>query len=154
MLALLPTQATINLPNGFMKDGIIIRSSNLDLTGGGRTQINLLNDVGDIILHVGFRPDRNEIVFNTRRGSSWENERQITFQGRFEGSSPTLAIFDHGDRFQIFLDSATIFNFMKRFHDRPTALAYIVDPDQRSLFSPSLIVDSHISIAGLLPRKN
>jgi hypothetical protein len=154
---LLRVGAIVYFRKKITSDGIIIlRSPTVDLFNSGNTEINLLNTSGQLILHIAFRRDENVIVFNTYRRNRWEGEERVGFDGNFTSEdghikpSPSIAICDHGDRFQVMINYHTIHYFKKRFLDYAAAISYKSDHHDKSLFSDNLDVDVYPSLANLL----
>ena len=153
---ILQVGAVVYFRKKITSDGIIIlRSSTVDLFNSGpNTAINLLNTSGQLILHISFRRDENVIVFNTHRRGRWEVEERVGFQASFTSEdghiqpSPSIAICDHGDRFQVMINYHTIHYFMKRFLDNAAAISY--QSENKSLFSDNLDVNVYPSLANLL----
>ena len=157
---LLPITETVTLKSEFKAENIIVfQSAKLDLTpstGSGidNTAVNILDDAGDYLLHISIRRKENAIVLNSKTaGGAWGKEERVTLEGRFvNGLNTTIAVYDHGDRFQVLIDYNTIHYYDKRILENGTAISYAINPDQVSPFSDTLAVTTYEAFANIVPN--
>jgi Galactoside-binding lectin len=155
MLYHLSANTTVTLVSPFKAEAIaVIRSTKLAFDANQLpTRINFLSEDGDILLHISMRPGLKTVVFNSRtKDAAWQaaGEEVITFEDRFKNVNPTITIYDHGDRFQVLFDGATVKYFTKRSEKEVAAIFYGGDETKGLGFSNPLTVDVYASLAELL----
>lgn len=136
-----------------MVDGIVIfRSPELHHTPHvNNTSLNFLDDNGDIIFHIGFRRHENAIVFNCRRGDQWLREERTRFANKLDGQNHTVAVFDHGNSYQVLINGSTAYYFKKQLSGKATSLQYLLDAGQVPMFSDPILVETYTNWAALVP---
>ena len=157
---LLPITESVTLKSEFKAENIIVfQSAKLDLTpstGSGldNTAVNILDAAGDYLLHISIRRKENAIVLNSKTaGGAWGKEERVTLEGRFvNGLNTTIAVYDHGDRFQVLIDYNTIHYYDKRILENGAAVSYTINADQVSPFSDTLAVTTYEAFANIVPN--
>ena len=158
---LLPITKSVTLKSEFKAENIIVfQSAKLDLTpstGSGidNTAVNILDAAGDYLLHISIRRAQNAIVLNSKTaGGAWGTEERVTLEGRFvdDGLNTTIAVYDHGDRYQVLIDYKTIHYYNKRILENGSAVSYTINADQVSPFSDTLAVTTYDSFANIIPN--
>ncbi|KAH6891848.1 galectin-2 [Coprinopsis sp. MPI-PUGE-AT-0042] len=117
MLYHLSPNTKVQLQSAFKAESIaIIRSSKLAFDA---------SQDGDTALHISIRPKEQVVVFNTRvKDGAFGPEERISFNDRFKNPNPTITVYDHGDRFQVLFDYATVKYFNKRSEKDVAAILY------------------------------
>ena len=158
---LLPITQTVTLKTPFKAENIIVfQSAKLDLTpspgpGIDNTAVNILDALGDVLLHVSIRRKEDAIVLNSKPANGpWGTEERVPLKGLFVSDAPntTITVYDHGDRFQVLIDYKTIYYFVKRIKENGNAVLYYINPDQVSPFSDTLAVTTYDSFANIIPN--
>lgn len=111
-----------------------------------RFAINLLNGTSpddDIALHINPRRDQGEIVFNSRKGGSWEKEKRKKLPSVMEEMAPfTLEILAKSEKFKVTNKNCTNLSFSQR-----TGPKYFHTYDfQKFVFSSELLLFQNIQI--------
>jgi Galactoside-binding lectin len=144
---------TVQLTSPFRAESIaIIRSTKLAFAPSqNATGINFVSAAGNILLHISIRPGSNAVVFNSKlKDGAWGPEEHITFNGRFKDPNPSITVYDHGDRFQVLFDFATVIYYKKRISEDATTVAYNVDAAKGLGFSDPLTVEVVGSLGDLI----
>ena len=157
---LLPITQTVTLKTPFKAENIIVfQSAKLDLTpstgpGIDNTAVNILDALGDVLLHISIRRKEDAIVLNSRPANGiWGQEERVPLKGLFvDAPNTTITVYDHGDRYQVLIDYKTIYYFVKRIQKNGTAVLYSINPDQISPFSDTLAVTTYDSFANIIPN--
>jgi hypothetical protein len=157
MFDIIKLGTTIPLKKEFKADGIVVfQSAKLDLNPSAsdhnafdNTALNCFNG-DEILLHMGFRRCQNAIVFNSFLNNAWGPEERIPLKDAFKGPDCTVMIYDHGDRFQILFNYHTVKYYNKRSAKNVTALRYDMQPNQISLFSDPVAVNTYSSMAKMV----
>ena len=149
-LNLIPVSKTVHLGQSIKPDGFIIfRSSQLNIGPTiNHTSLNLLSDNSDIVLHIVFRRVENVIGFNASRSGNWFNEEQITFGERLRGHNHTVAIYDHGDNYQILFNGKTGHYFKKPIRAEASSLQYNAGQDPH--FSDPIVAETYVNWTALV----
>ena len=153
-LYLININQSINLSDPIKVDEIVIfRTPKLNLTSSGvhidDASLNLLARNGDTLLHIGFRPLENVIVFNCCKANAWLHEERVSFGDKLNGKNHTVTIHDHGDLYQILANGSTIHYFKKQLLGEASALQYL--SGQALLFSDPIVVETYTNWAALIP---
>ena len=157
---LLPITQTVTLKTPFKAENIIVfQSAKLDLTpstgpGIDNTAVNILDALGDVLLHISIRRKEDAIVLNSRPANGiWGQEERVPLKGLFvDAPNTTITVYDHGDRYQVLIDYKTIYYFVKRIKENGNAVLYSINPDQISPFSDTLAVTTYDSFANIIPN--
>jgi hypothetical protein len=154
-LNLIPVNKTVKLSHSIKTDGIIIfRSSQLNRSRSdhkAHAGLDLVADNKDVLLHIGFRPDEDVIIFNARTSSGqWLREARIPFQNRLRGKNHTVTVYDHGDNFQILFNGKTGYTFRKQLPGHVSSLRCDVGKNQVPLFSDPVVAETYHNFAALL----
>ena len=153
-LHFVPLGKTVHLGHSIKPDGIIIfRSSQLNMCStADHTHLNLLSNNSDIVLHISLRPVQNEIAFNARSSDNWLTEEKIAFGDRLRGHNHTVAIYDHGDNYQILFNGKTGHYFKKQLLAEASSLQYVAGRDP--LFSDPIAAETYTNLATLVAGLN
>ncbi|TFK27609.1 hypothetical protein FA15DRAFT_653496 [Coprinopsis marcescibilis] len=153
MVILLNANQISQLGKEFTRENIIIvQSPKLTFTDSQTaTDFNLLDAAEDVLLVIGIRPNENIVVFNSRTvDGAWGTEERIPLAGELEGDTPSIAIYDHGDRYQILLNLKTVLYYNKRILESGAAFGYSQGSDVA--FGDTLALEFYDSLADIIPR--
>lgn len=94
----------------------------------------------DILLHISVRRRENRIIFDTRRGNTWDNKLQvIDIKDVFPGPGAIIRVDSNASSYDVsFNNSARIHTFPKRIDANATAVSYNAN-DQRRVFSNPIV---------------
>ncbi|CAA7264388.1 unnamed protein product [Cyclocybe aegerita] len=157
------TNSTAKLIAPITNDGIVIfRSAGLNTNqnpGSGmkvnNTSLNLLNNDGAYLLHIGFRLVPNTIVFNSRKpDGTWLQEKSVSAAvDHFTGpnGNTSVTVFDHGDKYQVLLNGKTVIHYAKQISGPASTLLYKVDEGESPLFSSMVAANTYTNLAALVP---
>ena len=152
---LISLNQTVLLSEPLQRGGVVVfHSPELDLSpashhvAANNTYIDFLASNGHVILHIGFRPSYDQLVFNSSAGA-WMREDRIGFHGRFkDGQDHTVAVYDHGDRYQIHCDGEIALSYIKQLNGEVTSITYALDHDH-GMFSDPILVEIYPDSAAL-----
>lgn len=123
--------------------------SNTDLTS-----VNLISG-NDVPFHISIRRKENRIVFDTRRGETWDRNYQvIDLKGVFSGSGAIIKIASNDKSYDVSFDnSSTIHTFPKRIDADATKVSYeanneslvFSDPIVAGVFDNGVFISPSIS---------
>ncbi|KAH6886713.1 hypothetical protein BKA70DRAFT_1165193 [Coprinopsis sp. MPI-PUGE-AT-0042] len=145
----LPLNQTVNLHQVvYGPVHLVFHAPGIDLHSKGRndnSNINLMNQQGDIILHISFRRAQNAIVFNDRKyNGAWGTEQRIPFKDVFADGVPAkIEILGRGDWEIVLGEDGPRFTFPQRLPNNGlAAVAYKVkDGEGPPLFIGQLLCE-------------
>ncbi len=118
------------------------------------TSVNLVNG-NDIPFHISIRRKENRILFDTRRGPTWdENYQVIDLQGVFPGPGAIITVASNDKSYDVsFNNDSTIHTFPKRIDADATAVSYganneslvFSDPIVAGVFDNGVFISPSIS---------
>ncbi|TFK27604.1 hypothetical protein FA15DRAFT_666281 [Coprinopsis marcescibilis] len=155
MFILLTANQVSQLGQDFTNENILlVQSPKITLTDTQAwTDFNLLSASENVLLLISIRPKDNTIVFNSRTaGGPWGPEERVPLAGQLEGNTPSIAIYDHGDRYQILLNLKTVLYYNKRLLESGVAFGYDQDETSDVAFGNTLALDVYDSLADIIPR--
>lgn len=139
---------TVNLPTSLTNNQAIIQSVTLDLekpSAEDNTTINLLNNLGDYLLHLSFRRFADKIVLNSRTASGeWGPEDVLPSLERAFGpniTQATLVVKDVGNAYQIYISGNYLATYTKRIGGDAVKILYAMNQGQDSVFSNPITVE-------------
>lgn len=105
------------------------------------TAVNLENGK-DVLLQISIRRVENRIVFDTRRGETWDRNYQvIDLKSAFPGPGAIIRVDSHASSYDVsFNNSPKIHTFPKRINANATAVSYVGN-EERSVFSDPIIAE-------------
>lgn len=105
------------------------------------SNVNLLNGK-DILLHISIRRVENRIIFDTKRGDTWDEKHQvIDLKGVFSGPGAIIRVDSNANSYDVsFNNSPTIHTFPKRINADATAVSYEAN-EQRRVFSDPVVAE-------------
>ena len=139
---------TVALPTSLANNQAIIQSITLDLTkpaAEDNTSINLLNNLGDYLLHLSFRRFADKIVLNSRTANGeWGPE--VTLAGLERAFGPnltqaTITVKDIGNAYQVFVSGNYLATYTKRIGGDAEKVFYTINLGQDSVFSNPITVE-------------
>lgn len=96
----------------------------------------------NILLHISIRRAENRIIFDTQRGSAWDDRLEvIPLRGVFTGRRPTIGVVARANSYDIFFDGRRLHSYTKRIIADATAISYRTNPNQSLVFSNPIEVD-------------
>ncbi|GAW15295.1 hypothetical protein ANO14919_047040 [Xylariales sp. No.14919] len=149
---LLAAGQTITLQRAIEPGGIVAFYSATCNTepSNGVSAINLVDNSGNILLHISLRPQEDVIVFNSQaKGGNWGSEERQNLRETLILPSFNIKICDHGDQYQILFSYQTIHYYKKRINGIVSSVAYNVQQDP-SIFADVLVVASYDSLEDLV----
>ncbi|KAH8078390.1 Galectin-3 [Cristinia sonorae] len=107
--------------------------------------INLLNNLGDVLLHFSIRRQEDTIVLNSRTAAgSWGNEERFPGLTRAFGPSyetATVVFKDTGKEYQIFTNGNYLGTYKKRIGGEVERASYTINSGQDSAFSKPVKIE-------------
>ena len=148
MAVVLQLNQTVALPTSLSNNQATFVSSTLDLTKPAafdNTSLNLLNNLGDFLLHLSFRRFDDDVVLNSRTAAgSWGTEVHIPGLERTFGpnlTQATVVVKDIGNAWQIFINGNYLNTFNKRIGGDAVKAYYTINAGQDSVFSNPVTVN-------------
>lgn len=103
------------------------------------SSVNLVRG-DDILLHISVRRAEKRIIFDTRRGNTWDEKLQvIDLKDVFTGPGAIIRVDSNASSYDVsFNNSPRIHTFPKRIDANATAVSYSAN-DQRRVFSDPIV---------------
>ncbi|TGZ82563.1 galectin [Ascodesmis nigricans] len=137
----LAINSTVQLKGPAPTDSVIvIQSSSLEThpsasSGFDNTHINLKNANGDILLTIAPRFSQNAIVFNSRTvNGNWGPEEREVLEGKFKTDTPSIVIYEHPDRYQVFFDFNPVKYYDKRIQGPTASVEYAINKETEYVY--------------------